>query len=199
MRIRVYNLVALALVFFVAVFALRASADSTSSQEYQVKAAFLYNFLQFIDWPEEKITNNKHSITIGIIGDDPFKNAFNPIKDKKVKGMVVVIKRFESFENLKNSAKDNFETLKKCHLLFICNSERKNLNEIIDTVKHHSVLTVGEMKGFLEAGGIINWFVEEKKIRFNINATAAKQSKLEIRSKLLRLAKNVVGENTAKK
>jgi hypothetical protein len=173
--------------------------DSASSQEYQVKAAFLYNFIQFVDWPEEKLTDSNKPIIIGIIGNDPFGNAFEPIKDKKVKNRAVVIKRFESFEKLKNLPEQEIETLKKCHLLFICSSEQKTLKEIIDTVKDHSVLTVGEMEGFLEAGGIINWFVEEKKIRFDINAVSAEQAKIEIRSNLLRLAKRVVGEDITKK
>lgn len=194
------------MVLFAAAIALGASDDTTSSQEYLVKAAFLYNFIQFIDWPEEKPAGSDTPIIIGIIGNDPFGNAFEPIKDKKVKGGIVVIKRFESFEKLKNSDEKNksesdqtIETLTKCHVLFVCSSEKQNLKEIIDIVKKHEVLTVGEMDGFLEAGGIINWFVEEKKIRFEINIAAAKQAKLEIRSNLLRLAKRIIGENAAKK
>ena len=86
MRIRAYNVIVLALALFMAAIALRAvAADSTSSQEYQVKAAFLYNFIKFVDWPEEKTADSNEPITIGIIGNDPFGNAFEPIKDKKVK------------------------------------------------------------------------------------------------------------------
>jgi len=186
-----------------AAIAPRARADSTSSREYQVKAAFLYNFIQFVDWPEEKLADSNEPIAIGIVGKDPFGDAFEPIKDKKVKGRDVVIKRFKSFEKLEKSTEKNesqsdqeIETLTKCHLLFICPSERKNLKKIINTVKDCDVLTVSEMKGFLEAGGIINWFVEEKKLRFEINITAAERAKLRIRSKLLRLAKRIVEENT---
>ncbi len=188
-----------------AAIAPRARADSTSSREYQVKAAFLYNFIQFVDWPEEKLADSNESIIIGIIGRDPFGNAFESVKDKKVKGRDVVIKRFKSFEELeKSTEKDKtksdqeIETLTKCHLLFICSSERRNLKKIINTVKDYDVLTVSEMKGFLEAGGIINWFVEEKKLRFEINITAAERAKLKIRSKLLRLAKRIVEENTTR-
>lgn len=194
------------MVLFAAVIAIRASDTAATTQEYQVKAAFLYNFIQFVDWPEEKIADKDSSITIGIIGNDPFGKAFDPIIHKQVKGKSVIMERFESFEKLKNSAGNDkpesghgFEALKKCHLLFICSSEQKNLKEIIDVVKDQPILTVGEMEGFLEAGGIINWFVEEKKIRFEINIAAAKQAGLEIRSNLLRLAKRIVGENAAKK
>jgi hypothetical protein len=186
----------------VAAIAPRARAGSTSSREYQIKAAFLYNFIQFVDWPDEKLADSNEPIIIGIVGKDPFGDAFEPIKDKKVKGRDVVIKRFKSFEKLEKSTEKNesqsdqeIETLTKCHLLFICPSERKNLKRIINTVKDCDVLTVSEMEGFLEAGGIINWFVEEKKLRFEINITAAERAKLKIRSKLLRLAKRILEEN----
>lgn len=202
---RAYNLTCLALVLLVAAIAPIAGADSASSREYQVKAAFLYNFIQFVDWPEEKLSDSDESIIICIIGKDPFKDAFEPIKNKKVKDRSVVIKRIKSFEELKNSAEGNrggsdrtTEELTKCHLLFICSSEKKNLKEIIDTVNTHGVLTVGEMDGFLEAGGIINWFVEDKKVRFEINVSAAERARLEIRSKLLRLAKRIVEEDASK-
>jgi hypothetical protein len=176
-----------------------ASADSTPSREYKLKAAFLYNFIQFVDWPEEKFSDDNGTITIGIIGNDPFRNAFDPIKDKKIEGRAVVIERFESFEKLKNPAEKDkpesdqeIETLTKCHLLFICSSEQKNLKEIIDLLKDHSVLTVADMQGFLESGGIVNFVIEENKVGFEINIAAAKHAKLKIRSQLLRLAKRVV-------
>ncbi|MCJ7777900.1 MAG: YfiR family protein, partial [Sedimentisphaerales bacterium] len=82
MKIRAYNLMVLALAFFATPIALKANDDSTVNREYQVKAAFLYNFIQFVDWPEEKSADSNKPITIGIIGKDPFENAFEPIKDK---------------------------------------------------------------------------------------------------------------------
>jgi hypothetical protein len=204
MRTRVCNLIVLSSVLFMTVTAPKAVADSQPSQEYQVKAAFLYNFLQFVDWPEEKLADSNEPIIIGIIGNDPFGNAFEPVKNKKVKGRNVVIKRFNSLEELKKSAEKNkpesgqeTDTLTKCHLLFICSSEQKNLKEIIDVVKDKSILTVGEVEGFLENGGIIYWFVEDKKIRFEINTAAAERAKLKIRSNLLRLAKRVVEKDAA--
>jgi hypothetical protein len=194
-KVRAYSLIAIASVLLITAIAPKAGADSTPSQEYQVKAAFLYNFIQFVDWPEGKLTDNNEPIIIGIIGKDPFEDAFKPIEDKKVKDKNVIVQRFKSFEDLKNSA-DKPKALTKCHLLFIGPSEEKNLKEIIDTVKNHSVLTVGEMNGFLENGGIINWFVEDKKIRFEINNAAAGRANLKIRSNLLRLAKRVVEDDS---
>jgi hypothetical protein len=201
MRSKAYILIVLALVLFVAPIAAKAQTDSTQSREYQIKAAFLYNFIKFVDWPKEKIADSNEPITIGIIGKDPFGNAFEPLKAKKVKGRSVVIKRFESFKELKKSSEKDktelsrqIESLKKCHLLFICSSEKENSGKIIEALKGSSVLTVGETAGFLKAGGIINFVMEEKKVRFEINVTAAKQAKLKIRSKLLRLAKRVIEE-----
>lgn len=205
MRIKVYIFVVLVLALFVMPIAAQAREQSAQSREYQVKAAFLYNFIKFVDWPKEKIGDSNEPITIGIIGKDPFGGAFEPIKDKKVKGRSIIIKRFKSFEELKKSSgEDNpesgrkIEALTKCHLLFICDGE-KNFKEIINSVKDHSVLTVGEVKGFLESGGIINFLMEERKIRFEVNIVAARQAELEIRSNLLRLAKRVVKEDTARK
>jgi hypothetical protein len=209
-------------IFGVVVLALfmgpKAQADPATSLEYQVKAAFLYNFLQFVDWPEEKSADSNEPITIGIIGKDPFGDAFGSIKDKKVKGgRGVIIKRFKSFEDLKKSTENDpaspkatpeaskpesdqeTETLTKCHLLFICSSEQKNLKKIIDLLKDHSVLTVADMQGFLESGGIVNFVIEENKVGFEINIAAAEHAKLKIRSQLLRLAKRIVEENVIKK
>jgi len=207
MRIKVYILVVLTLALFVMPGAARAPGDDSAlSREYQIKAAFLYNFIKFVDWPEEKFGDSNEPIIIGIICKPPLADIFEPIKDKKVKGRGIVIKRFKSFEELKKSSgEDNpesarkIETLTKCHLLFVCSSEQEYFKEIINSVKDSSVLTVGEAEGFLKAGGIINFLMEEKKIRFEVNIVAARQAELEIRSKLLRLAKRVVKEDTARK
>ena len=177
------------------------AADSTVSREYQVKAAFLYNFLMFVDWPLEKMADSNEPIIIGIIGKDQFENAFEPVKDKLAKDRKVIVKRFKGLEELKkNEAELNqtIEAIRKCHLLYICRSEAVSLKEILNLIKGCSVLTVAGMENFLESGGgIINFVVEEDKVRFEINLTAAKQAKLQIRSQLLRLAKRVMGEEVS--
>jgi hypothetical protein len=174
---------------------------STSSREYQVKAAFLYNFINFVDWPKEKTADSNEPITIVIVGKDPFGRAFEPITNKKIKNRKVIVKRFSGFAELKKSrenrnpeAQRQIIALRKCHLVFICSSEAKKHKEITNLVKDHSVLTVADVKGFLESGGVINFVIEDKKVRFEINIAAAKQAKLKIRSQLLRLAKRVITE-----
>ncbi len=188
------------LVLLACLLAADAYPDSKSAQykEYEVKAAFMYNFLKFVDWPEEKMARSGNQVIIGIIGEDPFGAAADIFKDKKVEDRDVVVKRFEGIEQLKKKAdKDKqLEALKTCHLLFICPSEQKQANEIIDIVGKNGVLTVGDTDGFIESGGIISFMLEENKIRFDINLTAAEKAGLKIRSQLLRLAKKVIKDGS---
>jgi len=163
-----------------------AAADKSgkSYKEYQIKAAFIYNFMKFIDWPKEQA--GKKVFTLGIVGKSPFGDAFDSIIKKKIKDKELVLKQFGGFEQLEKKG-----SIKECHLIFICASEKENIKQIIETVKDSSILTISDTAGFLESGGIINFLFENNKVRFEVNVTAAEKAKLEIRSKLLRLAKRV--------
>lgn len=204
MRTKVYNLMLLALVLIAASMATLAVADDAADREYRIKAAFLYNFIKFIDWPKEKMGDSNEPIVIGIIGSMDFIKAFEPARHKKIKNRTISIKYFEGFEKLRKSPTgDNrqwnqkMRMLKNCHVLLLCSSEDAridNLRQIIGELKVSPVLTVGETRNFLESGGIVNFLTEDKKVRFEINAAAAKKSELRISSKLLRLAKRVVQE-----
>lgn len=193
----------LVLALSVGLIASQARAESAQSREYQIKAAFIYNFTKFVDWPAEKMADANEPIIIGIIGKDPFGRAFEAIEDKQVKDRGIVVRRFERFEEIGKSDKDKaklgrrIETLRKCHLLFICSSEKNNLAKITTALKDYPVLTIGETAGFVEAGGIVELLVEQRKVRFEVNLTAAKRAKLKIRSKLLRLAKRIIREEDA--
>ena len=179
--------------------------EAAPGREYQIKAAFIYNFIKFVDWPEEKMADSNEPITIGIIGSEDFIKAFEPVIHKKVKNRNLSIKYFEGYEKLERTQEDDrqwnqkMEALKTCHVLMFCSCDSvriKDLSQIIKALKGSPVLTVGETAGFLESGGIINFLMEDKKVRFEINVTAAKKSKLKISSKLLRLAKRVVEEKS---
>lgn len=181
-------------------------ADSERSREYQIKAAFIYNFIKFIDWPKEQMVDVNKPIIIGIIGSEDFIKAFDPIKNKKIKDRNVSIKYFTGYENLKKSNNtDNrqrdkkIQALKACHVLLFCTCDStsiENSNQILKALKGLPILTVGETERFLEHGGIINFLMENEKVCFEINTTAAKISKLRLSSKLLRLAKRVVQEKS---
>jgi len=201
MRIRTYNLIVLTLALFATPVVLRAETDSAVSREYQIKAAFLYNFTMFIDWPQEKTSDPNDPMIIGIVGKDPFGGAFEPLRNRRIRNRKVIVRRFSGFKEAKESAKDNpslllrhIEQMQKCHVLFICRSERQTLGEIIASVNGYPVLTIAEMPGFLEAGGVTNFLMEQNKVRFEISLPAAKKANLKIRSNLLKLAKRVIKE-----
>ncbi len=191
----------LILVLIAANIAHAAQAASETSREYQIKAAFLYNFVKFTDWPGESAADSNdpntvdsnEPITIGIIGEDPFGDAFEPVKDKRVKGRTIVLKRFKGLEESKQS-NEQIEGVRKCRLLFVCRSQKKQLGQIIDLVKDRPVLTVADMEGFLESGGMINFIMEDNKVRFEVNLAAARHAGLRINSRLLGLAKRVLRE-----
>jgi hypothetical protein len=174
-------------------------ASNSPEKEYQVKAAFLYNFVKFVDWPKEKFSDVNDPIIIGIIGKDPFGNIFEALTDKKIKNKNVIVQRFKGFVELRRlnqQDKDAFNTLiqniKKCHLLFICSSEASVEKDIITEFKNNSILTVGESQDFIKAGGIIGFMVEENKVRFDIDLNTCDKEKLKMSSQLLKLAKNVI-------
>jgi hypothetical protein len=150
-------------------------AQSAAQREYEIKAAYLYNFIKYVDWPSYSDT-----ITIGVLGANPFGNALIPLNGKVVKGRRLTIRQVDSLRDAQ-----------KCQIIFVSSSERSRLKEIFDNLTPARVLTVGEMQGFANGGGIINFIEENNKVRFEINTEAARQAGLNISSELLKLAKLV--------
>ncbi len=149
--------------------------------EYRLKAAFLYHFAKFVTWPASAFADSTEPIIIGVIGRDPFgRDLEKTVAGKTVRGRRFVVKRFRHIDDLEF-----------CHILFITPSERKHVGEILRRIDSKSVLTVGDTRSFATQGVIINLFSENYKIRFDINAAAAKEAGLRISSRLLRLAKRV--------
>jgi YfiR/HmsC-like len=149
--------------------------------EYQVKAFFLYNFARYVDWPSESFKAAPDPIVICILGQNPFGNALEQATTGKViEGRPIIIREVESIQPLSN-----------CHILFVNSSERKRFRTMAATLKGSGVLTVGEAQGFTADGGVINFKLEDGKVRFEINVDAAGQEHLHISSKLLSLAQIV--------
>jgi hypothetical protein len=147
--------------------------------EYQVKAAYLFNFLKFVEWPEEAFADSLAPIVIGIVGDDPFGSALpQVIIGKTVQGRDLVIRKYHVGEDLRGA-----------HILFISVSERKRIPLILSSLRGSSVLTVADTEGFLDAGGMIQFLSESDHVRFAINGGAATQAKLKLSSKLLSLSR----------
>ncbi len=176
----------------------QAWADPPPNTEYAVKAVFMYNFLKFADWPKDKVGDSNEPLIIGVIGTDVFKNAFDAVEQKTIDNRKVIVKRFKGLDELekagdkkRSAPHPHVEIIRTSHLLFVCPSEKQRIREILRYVEGHHVLTVADTQGFLEAGGTINLLLENKTIRFEVNLTAAKQAGLQIRSKLLRLARRI--------
>lgn len=148
--------------------------------EYDLKAAFIYNFTKFIEWPVESVPADKKTITIGIVGSDPFGDAIKNVEGKSVKDRTIVIKRFA-----------NAKSIEACDLLFVPAGEKDALASITKDVKVKNALIVGEHNGAATRGAIIGFYVEDKKLRFEINADAASASGFKVSSQLLKLAKIV--------
>ena len=164
-----------------------ASAEPTESvREYQIKASFIYKFLLFVEWPEKVTEQTEDTIIIGILGKDSFGDAFMPVEGQQIKDKTLIIKRFNNDVS--------YELLRKCHLLFISSSFKENMNEALNSLKDHPVLTVGESKEFFTFGGMIHIFTEQNRIVFEINKSVAKRVGIKFRSKLLRVAVHVVGD-----
>ena len=150
--------------------------------EYQVKAVFLYNFAKFVEWPDDMPAD---ALYIGIIGEDPF----GPVLDKVVNGKTVGGRRL-IVKRLKNP-----QQARECHIVFVGTSEKKRMRPILDTLHGAGVLTVSEMPGFSESGGVINFEIAGNKVHFDINVEAAERARLRVSSKLLSLAKIVRDRN----
>lgn len=158
--------------------ALCSQVEAQTSDEYQVKAAFLYNFLKFVDWPAQSFADGSSPFIIGVVGNDRFNNAIEQaIIGKTANGRGIVAKHFASLK-----------AMTYCHVLFISSSQRGNIGQILATAGP-GVLTVSETERFTQNGGIINFTIVESKVRFEINQTAAGRAGLRISAKLLSLAR----------
>jgi hypothetical protein len=152
--------------------------NENSVGEYQVKAAFLYNFTQFTDWPATNFSTASAPIVIGIVGEDPFGSIMDDVVSGEVVGNhPLVIRRLRARDNLLG-----------CHVLFISRSEQAQLPAILIQVKGHPILTVSDISDFAQQGGIVGLLLVNKKVKMEINQAAAIEAGLQISSKLLRLA-----------
>ncbi|HWD20786.1 MAG TPA: YfiR family protein [Verrucomicrobiae bacterium] len=156
-------------------------ADAPAPTEYEVKAAFLFNFAQFVEWPSQSFAATNAPLTIGIVGDDPFGDLLDGlIKDERVAAHPLVVKRFGA-----GAAPG------ACQILFVSRSEKDRLPALLGSMKERPILTVGESEQFNERGGMIRFLMEDGKVRFEINPRAAERAGLRLNSNLLRVARIV--------
>ena len=157
------------------------SAQILTARQYQVKAAFLYNFTQFVEWPARAFPEDGAPIVIGVLGEDPFGSYLDElVAGEEMNGHQLIVRRFNQNDEIMN-----------CHVLFINKIGKDKTAQILERIKGQSILTVSDVPGFLQRGGIIRFTTVDNKIKFQINQEASKSAELTISSKLLQLAEIV--------
>jgi len=155
------------------------AARAEPSREYAVKAAFIYNFAQFTQWPADAFASPDSAFVIGVIGGDPFDGALEKaVAGKTIAGHPMVVKPV-----------DNVADVGACALVFVPASQEARVSEVLGAVGDKPILTVGETDNFPWAGGVIRFVTEDNKVRFEINSDAADKARLRISSKLMKLAR----------
>jgi hypothetical protein len=150
----------------------------------EVKAAFLYNFSKFVQWPDDSYAGPKAPLVMGVLGNDGFGDLLeNFVAGKTVSGRGVIVHRGTTLEQIG-----------ACHLLFVGRSEHARLYEVLDQLQKASVVTVGETEDFISAGGMIQLGLVQNRVRFAINRNRAENAGIRISSKVLNLSRIMVAK-----
>jgi hypothetical protein len=157
---------------------LDAHAEGPSMDEYQVKAAFLFNFAKFVEWPSQAFKSADEPIAMCVLGKNPFGSSLEEaVRGKAAANRTFVVRQVADAQQAST-----------CHILFVGSSERKRSRSLLGELKASSILTVGETESFTADGGVITFKLEGGRIRIEIDPDAAERAKLHISSKLLSLA-----------
>jgi hypothetical protein len=162
-----------------------AAGSEKGMGEYQVKAAVVFNFTKFTDWPSNAFASATAPIVIGIVGEDPFGSTLDDlVRGEAVRERKLVVKRLRAGEDLQS-----------CHVLFISRSEKERLSGVLRQLKGHPVLSVGDMNDFAEQGGMVSLKLAKENVKLEINQAAAEQAGLQISAKVLKIARIVNSNN----
>ncbi|MFZ0639613.1 MAG: YfiR family protein [Candidatus Acidiferrales bacterium] len=155
----------------------------SKADEYRLKAAFLFHFTQLVDWPPDAFGNDSDPVTLCTVGEDPFHGDLDAaVVGKTMGARPLRVRHFKQPEDIQG-----------CQLLFVGNRDSARTSALLAGLKDSPVLTVGETDDFVKEGGMIGFFIENDKIRFDINLQSAEHAKLRISSRLLLLARKVIG------
>lgn len=153
-------------------------AQEPTAPEFQVKAVFLYNFAQFVDWPPEVFADSTAPVVIGVLGEDPFGAVLdNTLRGERIAGHPLEVRRFRSVADLT-----------PCQILFIGTVHGEGMEQVLAALAGRPILTVSDERRFAPRGGMIGFVVDRSRIRFQVNLEAAQAARLTISSKLLRVA-----------
>lgn len=159
-------------------FGAQASAQQNGPTEYQLKAAFLFNFAKFVEWPPSSFAYPKAPFVICILGTDPFGQSIDDtLRGQSIGTHGVAVLRVHDASQLRH-----------CQMAFISPSEKTPVQAVLQMLRGANVLLVGETPGFASAGGAIQFEMRNNRIRFSINPGAAQRAGLQVSSKLLSLA-----------
>ena len=154
------------------------AAQGTGTSEYAVKAAFLFNFAKFVEWPEGAFRGSDEPLTFCVLGEGPLGGELErAVAGKTVGGRATAVRRLSQLAGLA-----------ECRILFVASSERTRFDQILAAVGDRAILTVGEEEGFNRAGGIISFVVRQSRVRFRIERELAVRSGLRLSSRLLELS-----------
>ncbi|MBU1319054.1 MAG: YfiR family protein [candidate division Zixibacteria bacterium] len=149
--------------------------------EYQLKVAYLYNFIKFVEWPTNVLSEDDTLLQICVLGENPFGPALDEmVSGKEISGRQISIVYAKTLAKLDSS-----------HVVFVARSETDNLDKILEQLEGVSILTISDIDGFVQRGGIIGFLTEDNKIRFIINVDVAEKAGLQISSQLLRMSRSV--------
>jgi hypothetical protein len=156
-----------------------AQAESSKSG-YSIKAAFIYNFAIYIDWPSEAFKTREEPFVVGVVGSDAFAEQLGrTLSEKTVRGHSFTVKRWVTAKGIKD-----------CHIVFF-SAETHDVATALSLLGTTPTLTVGKSSDFADYGGMINFLVDDNKLRFDINAEAGRRANLVMSSRLLSLARRV--------
>jgi YfiR/HmsC-like len=174
---------------FLLLISLPLPAQNFIPLEYRAKANYLANFPSFVEWPPEAWPQEKGPFLVCVLGDFPFGTFLAEItRGTTVRNRPVEIRWIRKPQELSS-----------CQILFVSHSEQKRYSQVLDAVRDHVVLTVGEAPEFLDAGGIVSFFTQQGALQFDVNLEAADKAHLKISSRLLALARHVVNRTEAAK
>jgi hypothetical protein len=164
-------------------FAFIPAHAQTHPTEFQVKAAYVYNFGKFIKWPAEAAAPAS-SFEICVLGKDSFAAVLDTtVTGESIDRRSIAVKRIT-----------NPQEAGECNILFIGSSEESRLNVILAATQRMNILTVSDIPRFAERGGVIGFVMQGEKIRFEVNLGAAEQSHLALSSELLKVASRVIAK-----
>ncbi|HYL86203.1 MAG TPA: YfiR family protein [Candidatus Angelobacter sp.] len=158
---------------------------NSAAEEYAVKAAFLFHFAQFVEWPAVAFPDPQSPLTYCTLGQDPFHGALDAsLNGKTIGARALRVRHLKAAQDAQG-----------CQVLFFGGMEKKSMLEALSSVRGMPVLTVGETENFVGEGGMIGFCLVENKVRFDINLDTAEKARLKISSRLLSLAKSVVNSS----